>query len=119
MKWDCASLGSPALLSGMGTFIRKARLLVIPLLMVLSAANGMARSHPKWILTWSDEFNAPDGTPVNSQKWTAETGGKGWGNDELEYYTANARNARQEGGALVIEAIREKYTGPDGLTRNY
>ena len=73
----------------------------------------------KWVLTWSDEFNAPDGSPVDSQKWTQETGGKGWGNNELEYYTSSRRNAHQEHGALVIEAIREPYTGPDGVKRDY
>jgi len=107
------------LLSCMGTFITKRRPLVTLLVIVLFAANGMARSHPQWILTWSDEFNAADGSPIDSQKWTAETGGKGWGNNELEYYTTSTRNARQEKGTLVIEAIRENYTGSDGLTRSY
>jgi len=103
----------------MRTFITTGRLFVAPLVIVLWAANGVARSHTKWILTWSDEFNAADGSPIDSQKWTAETGGKGWGNNELEYYTNSPRNARQDKGTLVVEAIREKYTGPDGLTRNY
>lgn len=74
---------------------------------------------PKWVLTWSDEFNAPDGTPADSTKWTALVGGHGWGNNELEYYTTSIRNAHQEHGSLVIEAIQEPYTGPDGVTRNY
>ena len=74
---------------------------------------------PGWKLVWSDEFNAPDGTPVDSSKWVSETGGNGWGNDELEYYTTRPQNATQEGGNLVIHAIEEKYTGPDGVTRNY
>ena len=103
----------------MGTFLTKRRLLLAPLVIVLLAANGMARSRAKWVLTWSDEFNAADGSAIDSQKWTAETGGKGWGNNELEYYTTSTRNARQERGTLVIEAIRENYAGPDGLTRSY
>lgn len=84
---------------------------------------GCAKAHcassSKWILTWHDEFNAADGTPIDSQKWTAETGGNGWGNNELEYYTTSPRNARQEHGSLVIEAIREPYTGADGVKRDY
>src|SRR5262249_15326043 len=28
-----------------------------------------------WTLTWSDEFNEPDGSGVNPRKWTVETGG--------------------------------------------
>ena len=78
-----------------------------------------AKSHGKWVLAWSDEFNAPDRSPVNSQKWTAETGGNGWGNNELEYYTARSQNVRQAHGRLIIEAIREPYTGSDGVSRQY
>ena len=73
----------------------------------------------KWVLTWSDEFNGPDGSPADSQKWTYETGGKGWGNNELEYYTEGTHNAHQEHGSLVIEAIAEPYTGSDGIKRDY
>jgi beta-glucanase (GH16 family) len=83
------------------------------------SGTAQARSDSKWILTWHDEFNAADGTPVDSQKWTAETGGDGWGNNELEYYTTNARNAHQEHGSLVIEAIRGLFTGADGVQRDY
>src|ERR1041384_1168139 len=72
-----------------------------------------------WSLVWSDEFNGATGTPVDSTKWTAETGGNGWGNNELEYYTNRTQNADQENGALVIKALKETYTGPDNVTRNY
>lgn len=48
-----------------------------------------------------------------------ETGGGGWGNNELEYYTARTQNARQEKGNLVIEALKETYTGTDNVTREY
>jgi len=74
---------------------------------------------PGWRLIWSDDFNAPDGTPVDSSKWASETGGNGWGNDELEYYTTRPQNAIQEGGNLVIRALEEKYQGADGVRRNY
>ncbi|HTT17907.1 MAG TPA: glycoside hydrolase family 16 protein [Candidatus Sulfotelmatobacter sp.] len=76
-------------------------------------------SRPGWTLTWSDEFNADDGSPVDTSKWVAETGGNGWGNQELEYYTTRPENAFHQGGNLVIKAIREKYTGTDGVTRDY
>jgi len=56
---------------------------------------------------------------VDPQKWTMETGGGGWGNNELEYYTNRLQNAYLEDGALVIKAINETYTGPDGVSRNY
>jgi len=48
-----------------------------------------------------------------------ETGGRGWGNKELEYYTNRTQNAYIENGSLVIKAIREPYTGPDGVRRDY
>ena len=101
------------------------RLFLIPgmIFVVSLGAFGQATTTqpnlPGWKLVWSDEFNAPDGTPVDSSKWVSETGGNGWGNDELEYYTTRQQNAIQEGGNLVIHAIEEKYTGPDNLTRNY
>ena len=76
-------------------------------------------SRPGWTLTWSDEFNGPGGSPVDRSKWVTATGGDGWGNQELEYYTARRANAFQQGGNLVIKAIREKHTGADGVTRDY
>jgi len=74
---------------------------------------------PGWTLTWSDEFNGSDGSPVDSSKWVSETGGNGWGNRELEYYTTRPENAFQQGGNLVIKALQEKYTGPDNVSRDY
>jgi beta-glucanase (GH16 family) len=70
-------------------------------------------------LVWSDEFNASNDSPIDSSKWLLETGGNGWGNQELEYYTARPQNAFQQDGNLVIKVLEEKYTGPDGVTRNY
>lgn len=72
-----------------------------------------------WTLSWSDEFNGASGSPVDRSKWVTETGGNGWGNEELEYYTARSENAYQQDGNLVIKVLREKYTGADGVTRNY
>jgi beta-glucanase (GH16 family) len=74
---------------------------------------------PSWVLSWSDEFSGLDGAPPDPAKWVVETGGNGWGNQELEYYTARRENVRQEDGNLVIEARRERYTGPDGVARDY
>ena len=76
-------------------------------------------NRPGWKLVWSDEFNGPDGSPVDGSKWVSELGGNGWGNQELEYYTARPQNATQEGGNLVIKVLQEKYTGSDGVTRDY
>jgi len=72
-----------------------------------------------WTLTWSDEFNGPEGAQVDASKWVMETGGNGWGNDELEYYTNRSQNSFQQDGNLVIKVLPEKYTGADGVTRSY
>jgi beta-glucanase (GH16 family) len=59
-----------------------------------------------WKLVWSDEFNGT-GLP-DSLKWTFDIGNWGWGNNELQYYTANrVENARQENGNLIIEARKD------------
>jgi beta-glucanase (GH16 family) len=60
-----------------------------------------------WHLVWSDEFDWGYGAPIDSSKWTAETGGNGWGNQELEYYTNSTQNAQQQNGSLVMTATRE------------
>ena len=40
-----------------------------------------------------------------------ETGGSGWGNNELEYYTARPENVKTENGNLIIVARKESYNG--------
>ncbi|WP_438853698.1 carbohydrate binding domain-containing protein [Agromyces sp. M3QZ16-3] len=58
-----------------------------------------------WELAWSDEFDGPAGAPADPENWTYETGGWGWGNDELQYYTDSTDNAALDGdGNLVITA---------------
>ncbi|GAB4200127.1 MAG: hypothetical protein OHK0022_20980 [Roseiflexaceae bacterium] len=67
---------------------------------LLAPAPAQAQS---WNLVWSDEFN---GTSVSSSNWTFETGGGGWGNNELQYYT-NGQNASVANGILTITARKE------------
>jgi beta-glucanase (GH16 family) len=54
---------------------------------------------------WADEFNI-DGKP-DTTKWGYDTGGSGWGNNELQYYTAGP-NVNVRNGLLLIEAKKEK-----------
>jgi beta-glucanase (GH16 family) len=91
------------------------------LCLALLAAGGQAVSSDRagWKLVWSDEFNGPDGSSVDPSRWSLETGGNGWGNQELEYYTGRPANAFQQGGNLVIKVSAEKYTGADGVSRDY
>jgi beta-glucanase (GH16 family) len=66
-----------------------------------------AEALPGWTLTWSDEFNGPDGSAVDATKWKHDVGGTGWGNNELEYYTDGTQNAVVEGGNLVVTATNQ------------
>ena len=63
-----------------------------------------ATSYSGMTLAWSDEFTA---NYINSNNWSYDTGGSGWGNNELEYYTNSNKNAYTTGGYLVIEARKE------------
>ena len=64
------------------------------------------------LLIWQDEFDGQG--HVDSTRWNYETGGHGWGNEELQYYTdRRLKNARVENGRLIIEAHREDYRGKD------
>lgn len=57
----------------------------------------------EWELVWSDEFDG-EGLPDTS-KWSYNVGNWGWGNNELQYYTAGREeNARLSNGNLIIEA---------------
>jgi beta-glucanase (GH16 family) len=86
----------------------------------LAPASAQApASRPGWTLTWSDEFNQPDGSPPDPAKWKVEINGEGGGNKELEYYTARPQNLRVKNGNLEMIAVKETYTGADGVTRNY
>ena len=59
-------------------------------------------------LAWHDEF---DGDALDTSCWTAETGGHGWGNAELQYYTDREQNVVVRDGKLVITAMKEDYEG--------
>jgi beta-glucanase (GH16 family) len=71
------------------------------------------------VLTWSDEFNAANGSLPDSSKWVMETGGSGWGNNELETYTNRTKNVHIHNGKLTIVAAKENYKGTDGITKQY
>lgn len=74
----------------------------------LGLSVAASAADPAWRLVWSDEFDregAPDPT-----RWVFDVGGDGWGNKELQFYTANRpENARVKGGRLIIEARCEPW----------
>ncbi len=87
-------------------------LLAIPLGTTHHAAEPVAT---EWKMVWSDEF---DGKEIDRAKWDFDIGNgfydynanqwiRGWGNDELQYYTRDADNAFQKDGMLHIRAIKE------------
>ena len=77
-----------------------------------ATVSGCTGTTAGYKLVWSDEFNGPAGSAVDSTKWTFDVGGTGWGNDELEYYTNSTNNAAVDGaGNLVITAKQESMSG--------
>jgi beta-glucanase (GH16 family) len=67
-------------------------------------------SYAGYKLAWADEFN---GTQIDTKNWGYDIGGGGWGNEEWQYYTNEAKNAYVKNGRLVIEAHKEKYQNRD------
>lgn len=53
-------------------------------------------------LVWSDEFNH---SSLNTVIWNYETGGGGWGNNELQRYTDAVANVHLDSGYLHITAL--------------
>jgi beta-glucanase (GH16 family) len=75
----------------------------------------------EWKLVWSDEF---DGTDVDPTKWDFDLGNgptdangnvylKGWGNDELEYYTREPENVFVKEGMLHVRALKKSHQGSE------
>jgi beta-glucanase (GH16 family) len=61
------------------------------------------------VLTWSDEFDGPAGSPPDPATWGYDLGDgsdrglEGWGNQERQWYTDDVANVALDGnGALVI-----------------
>jgi beta-glucanase (GH16 family) len=104
-------------------------LVIFGILLVVASCGGGSTTVPgstsppssqaPWTLAWSDEFNGTNGSAPDASKWTYDIGGSGWGNDELETYTNRTQNAYLQDGVLIVQALQETYTGPDGIARNY
>lgn len=59
----------------------------------------------EWELVWEDKFLGNYGEKPSTKRWTFETGGHGWGNRELQFYTDSHQNVHLNGeGNLVIRA---------------
>ncbi|MEC8401463.1 MAG: family 16 glycosylhydrolase [Bacteroidota bacterium] len=68
-------------------------------------------------LVWSDEF---EGTAINLDNWTHELGSGGWGNNELQSYTAESANSFVQDDNLFIVALQDGagYTSARMITRD-
>ncbi|HUG10836.1 MAG TPA: glycoside hydrolase family 16 protein [Opitutaceae bacterium] len=62
---------------------------------------------------WQDEFDQPVGSGPDPSKWVHDIGSNGWGNKELQDYTADRTNSEviddpdaTDGRALVLRAVR-------------
>jgi beta-glucanase (GH16 family) len=88
---------------------------------LITSAEPRAADDPPagWKLTWSDEF---DGKEIDRTKWDFDLGNgfydydanewvRGWGNEELQYYTRDPENAFVKDGLLHIRAIKESRDG--------
>jgi beta-glucanase (GH16 family) len=82
---------------------------------MMSKANRTA----EWTLVWSDEF---EGDRIDPLKWDFDIGNgffdyqhhtwiAGWGNEELQYYTAEPRNVFVKNSQLTIRAVKESLHG--------
>lgn len=69
-----------------------------------------------WSIIWSDEF---EGSRLDPAKWVYTTGGEGFGNNELQYYSRSRRNVYLNSGLLVIQARKEDHIGTNGWVRHY
>jgi beta-glucanase (GH16 family) len=63
-------------------------------------------TYPGLKLVWQDEF---EGNSVDLSTWKFETGGGGFGNNELQYY--QEKNTLVEYGNLIIKAKKESVGG--------
>ena len=85
----------------------KAPMKVLLLLISLLTFSTQAFTQ-SWKLIWSDDFDGKSGASVDPRKWTFETGGSGFGNKELQFYTERTENCYLDGkGRLVIKALKE------------
>ncbi len=85
---------------------------ILSLVLFILSVGCVSAQQQSYHMIWQDEFDG-QGHP-DSSRWNYETGGDGWGNNELQYYTERRlKNARLENGRLIIEAHKEYYQGND------
>ena len=98
-------------------------LLIFVTSIITSCTNKIVpgKTSPFKKLVWQEEFNYT-GKP-DTTKWSYNLGGHGWGNNELQYYTDELKNAEVKDGKLTIHLIKENvgqntFTSARLLTKN-
>ena len=82
--------------------------------LIALAASACTSQDPSRHPIWQDEFDGPAGSTFDRTKWTADTGGAGFGNQERQYYTTRTENVALDGdGHLVITARAEPASSTD------
>lgn len=91
--------------------MRKSRFLIAATAVVAVLGVGLTVSSrndtAEAAVVWNEEFDGPAGSGVDTSKWNFDTGtgSRGWGNEELQYYTSGTNNVAKDGqGNLVITA---------------
>lgn len=67
-------------------------------------------------LIWADEFNGAARSVPDPTKWKFDTGGGGWGNRELQEYTASPSNASLDGHGHLRMTARVEAGAPRRYT---
>jgi beta-glucanase (GH16 family) len=88
--------------------------------LITAAACGTGPGSPREpvVYTFADDFDGPPGAAPDASKWQFDVGGGGWGNSELQVYTASRDNSFLDGhGHLVIRATRTVERRPGSQDR--
>jgi beta-glucanase (GH16 family) len=89
--------------------MRNSRTLIAAATVIMTVIGGLTvtsrNDQADAAVVWNEEFNGAAGTGVDSSKWNFDTGGSGWGNNELQYYNSGTANVAMDGqGHLIITA---------------
>jgi len=92
--------------------MRKTRILIAAVAVLATVTSGLTLTSRNDVaeaaVVWHDDFDGPAGSGVDTSRWNFDTGGSGWGNQELEFYTSGTNNVAKDGaGHLVITARRQ------------
>ncbi|GHH73178.1 hypothetical protein GCM10018793_11400 [Streptomyces sulfonofaciens] len=105
---DSPHVGRRLLIAGISTLVAASALAVPAAAGASTPADTAAKPAAQLSADFSDTFDGPAGSAVDSSKWVQETGDNNGNNHERQYYTAGNANAALDGdGHLVITARKE------------